>query len=325
MFMLMIWFQGIWLPQHGYSFTDTPLWAGIYMIPFTLGFVIAGPLSGKLSDRYGARPFATGGMLLAAATYALMMTFPANFSYLPFGAVMLFSGIGGGLFASPNTSSIMNSVPARDRGAASGMRVTFASTGMPLSMGLFFTLLVGGLNSKVPAAMLKGLVANGVPASSAAALSHVPPLGYVFAAFLGYNPLKTLLGPAVLSHLSAAQAAHLTSRAFFPQLIGPAFVSSLGIILGVAVVMSLVAAVASAFRGGKFVHVDEESKAQRHIARGGRHHGPAASGAAPVASGAAPAASGAVPAASGAAPAAGSSGAALGSAAPAEPQPVSGK
>src|ERR1019366_6596132 len=240
------------------------------------GFVIAGPLSGKLSDRYGARPFATGGMLLAAATYALMMTFPANFSYLPFGAVMLFSGIGGGLFASPNTSSIMNSVPARDRGAASGMRVTFASTGMPLSMGLFFTLLVGGLNTKVPAAMLKGLVANGVPVSSAAALSHVPPLGYVFAAFLGYNPLKTLLGPAVLSHVSAAQAANLTSRAFFPQLIGPAFVGSLSIILGVAVFMSLIAAVASAFRGGKYVHVDEESKAQRHLARGGRHHAPAA-------------------------------------------------
>jgi hypothetical protein len=250
-------------------------------------------------------------MLLAAATYALMMTFPANFNYLPFGAVMLFSGIGGGLFASPNTSSIMNSVPARDRGAASGMRVTFAQTGMPLSMGLFFTLLVSGLNTKVPAAMLKGLVANGVPASSAAALSHVPPLGYVFAAFLGYNPLKTLLGPAVLSHLSAAQAANLTSRAFFPQLIGPAFVGSLSIILGFAVVMSLIAAVASAFRGGKFVHVDEESKAQRHIARGGRHHGPAVSGAVPAAGTVAPAASGSTTAAS--------------SAAPAEPQPVPGK
>jgi MFS family permease len=318
MFMLMIWFQGIWLPQHGYAFSDTPLWAGIYMIPFTLGFVIAGPLSGKLSDRYGARPFATGGMLLAAVTYALMMTFPANFSYLPFGAVMLFSGIGGGLFASPNTSSIMNSVPARDRGAASGMRVTFASTGMPLSMGLFFTLLVGGLNTKVPAAMLKGLVANGVPASSAAALSHVPPLGYVFAAFLGYNPLKTLLGPAVLSHVSAAQAANLTSRAFFPQLIGPAFVGSLSIILGVAVFMSLIAAVASAFRGGKYVHVDEESKAQRHLARGGRHHAPAASDAASAASGPGVAASSADPAVSRAA-------STETSVVPAEPHPVPGK
>jgi MFS family permease len=318
MFMLMIWFQGIWLPEHGYAFSDTPLWAGIYMIPFTLGFVVAGPLSGKLSDRYGARPFATGGMLLAAVTYALMMTFPSNFSYPPFGAVMFLSGIGGGLFASPNTSSIMNSVPARHRGAASGMRVTFNSTGMPLSMGLFFTLLVSGLNAKVPAAMLKGLVANGVPASSAAALSHVPPLGYVFAAFLGYNPLKTLLPPSVISHLSAAQAAHLTSRAFFPTLIGPAFVDSLSIILGVAVVMSLIAAVASAFRGGKFVHVDEESKAQRHLARGGRRHAHGVGTAAPTATGAVPAATNAAPAASGA-------GAALSGAVPAEPQPAPGK
>jgi MFS family permease len=318
MFMLMLWFQGIWLPQHGYSFADTPLWAGIYMIPFTLGFVIAGPISGKLSDRYGARPFATGGMLLAAATYALMMTFPANFNYVPFGIVMLFSGIGGGLFASPNTSSIMNSVPARDRGAASGMRVTFAQTGMPLSMGLFFTLLVNGLNSKVPSAMLKGLVANGVPASSAAALSHVPPLGYVFAAFLGYNPLKTLLPPAVLSHLTAAQAAHLTSRAFFPTLIGPAFVSSLGIILTFAVVMSLIAAVASAFRGGKFVHVDEESKAQRHIAHGGRHHAHATSGAASAPGAVVPVASEAAPAVSGSTVVASST-------LSAEPHPVPGK
>jgi MFS family permease len=325
MFMLMIWFQGIWLPQHGYSFSDTPLWAGIYMIPFTLGFVVAGPISGMLSDRYGARPFATGGMLLAAVTYALMMTFPANFNYWPFGAVMFASGIGGGLFASPNTSSIMNSVPARHRGAASGMRVTFSSTGMPLSMGLFFTLLVAGLNAKVPAAMLKGLVANGIPAAKAAALAHVPPLGYIFAAFLGYNPLKTLLGPAVLSHLSATQAAHLTSRAFFPTLIGPAFVSSLSIILGVAVVMSLVAAIASAFRGGKFVHVDAESKAQRHLARGGRHHAPAASAPAPAASAPAPAASGPGVAASSADPAVSRAASTETRVVPAEPHPVPGK
>jgi MFS family permease len=271
MFMLMIWFQGIWLPQHGYDFTVTPLWAGIYMIPFTLGFVIAGPISGRLSDRYGARPFATAGMLLSAAAYALMLTFPANFNYWPFGAVMLFAGIGGGLFSSPNTSSIMNSVPARHRGAASGMRVTFASTGMPLSMGLFFTLLVAGLNARVPGAMYTGLVRHGVPATTAAALSHAPPLGYIFAAFLGYNPLRSLLGPAVLSHLSASQAAQLTSRSFFPQLIGPGFVSSLDIILVVAVVMSVVAAVASLFRGAKYVHVDEESAAQRRVARGLPH------------------------------------------------------
>ena len=267
-FMLMIWFQGIWLPQHGYSFVRTPLWAGIYMIPFMVGFVVSGPISGKLSDRYGARPFATGGMLLSGAMYAVMMTFPANFSYWPFAAVMFVSGIGGGLFASPNTASIMNSVPARYRGAASGMRVTFAQSGMPLSMGLFFTLLVVGLNSKVPSAMYHGLLAHGVPAASAAQLSHMPPLGYIFAAFLGINPLKSLLGPTVLSHLAPGQAAAITSRSFFPQLIGPSFKHALLLILGFAVVMSVIAAIASALRGEKFIHVDEESISQR----AGLHH-----------------------------------------------------
>jgi len=262
-FMLMIWFQGIWLPQHGYSFARTPLWAGIYMLPFMLGFVVSGPLSGKLSDRYGARPFATGGMLLSGAMFGVMMTFPANFSYLPFATVMFVSGIGGGLFASPNTASIMNSVPARHRGAASGMRVTFAQTGLPLSMGLFFTLLVFGLNDKVPSAMYHGLVANGIPAANATQLSHLPPLGYIFAAFLGLNPLRSLLGPTVLSHLAPAQVTAITGRSFFPHLIGPSFKSALILILSFAVVMSVIAAIASALRGEKFIHVDEESIAQK--------------------------------------------------------------
>jgi hypothetical protein len=204
-------------------------------------------------------------MLVSAAMYVAMMAFPANFSYWPFAAVMFVSGIGGGLFASPNTASIMNSVPARHRGAASGMRVTFAQVGMPLSMGLFFSLLVFGLNAKVPSAMYQGLVAHGVPAANASQLSHLPPLGYIFAAFLGLNPLKSLLGPAVLGHLAPAQAAALTSRAFFPQLIGPSFKHGLVIILGFAVVMSLIAAVASALRGEKFVHEDDESRDQKAL------------------------------------------------------------
>jgi MFS family permease len=269
-FMLMIWFQGIWLPEHGYAFTVTPLWAGIYMTPFMIGFVVSGPLSGRLSDRYGARPFATAGMLLSGAMYGLMLLFPANFSYWPFALVMFTSGIGGGLFAAPNTSSIMNSVPARHRGAASGMRVTLANSGMPLSMGLFFTMLIIGLNSSVPHAMLAGLTAHGVPAGVATMLAKAPPLGYLFAAFLGYNPLKSLLGPKILAHLGAAQAKLITSRAFFPRLIGPPFKHALALILIFAVVMSVIAAAASAMRGGKFIHIDDESLAQK--ARLGHHH-----------------------------------------------------
>jgi MFS family permease len=262
-FMLMIWLQGIWLPQHGYSFVSTPLWAGIYMVPFSIGFVIAGPLSGKLSDRYGARPFATAGMLLNAVLFALVMVFPANFSYVPFAMVMLAMGIAGGLFASPNTSSIMNSVPARHRGAASGMRVTFMNAGIPLSMGLFFTLLVVGLNTGVPETMYRGLVAHGVPAAQAVQLGHVPPLGYLFAAFLGLNPLKSLLGTNLLAHLSASSRADLLGRSFFPQLIGGPFKHALVYVLAFGVVMSLAGAFASAMRGSKYVHEDDESRAQK--------------------------------------------------------------
>ncbi|HTW98863.1 MAG TPA: MFS transporter [Acidimicrobiales bacterium] len=262
-FMLMIWFQGIWLPEHGYRFVDTPLWAGIYMIPFSLGFVLSGPVSGWLSDRYEARWFTTGGMLLSASMYLAMMLFPPDFAYWPFAAVMLASGIASGLFASPNTSSIMNSVPARDRGAASGMRVTFNSVGMPLSMGLFFTLLVLGLDSTVPSSMLHGLVANGVPQSKAAALAKMPPLSYLFAAFLGYNPLKSLLGGGVLSHLGVAQAARLTSRSFFPELVAAPFKHGLVLILSFAAAMSVAGALASVLRGERYVHEDAESRAQK--------------------------------------------------------------
>ncbi len=261
-FMLMIWLQGIWLPQHGYNYVDTPLWAGIYMIPFSVGFVVAGPVSGKLSDRYGARPFATAGMLLNAVLFALVAAFPANFSYAPFAVVMFAMGVAGGLFASPNTSSIMNSVPARHRGAASGMRVTFVNVGLPLSMGLFFTLLVLGLNARVPSTMYSGLVAHGVPAHQAAALGHLPPLGYLFAAFLGLNPLGSLL-KGVRSHLSASQWGVLTGHSFFPQLVGPAFKHALLYVLVFAIAMSLVAALASALRGAKYIHEDEESRAQK--------------------------------------------------------------
>jgi hypothetical protein len=178
-------------------------------------------------------------------------------------------GLAGGLFASPNTSSIMNSVPARHRGAASGMRVTFNNTGMPLSMGLFFTLLVLGLNSRVPAAMIRGLVAHGVPAATAAQLGHLPPLGYMFAAFLGLNPLKSLLGPAVLGHLSAASRADLVGRSFFPHLIGGPFRDALLYVLIFAIAMSLVAALASALRGERYIHEDEESRAQKAVLAGG--------------------------------------------------------
>jgi EmrB/QacA subfamily drug resistance transporter len=256
-FMLVIWLQGIWLPLHGYSFVSTPLWAGVYMLPITAGFLIAGPVSGWLSDRYGARPFATGGMVLAAITFGLLMTLPADFAYPAFATLLLLNGIGFGLFAAPNTTGIMNSVPARQRGAASGMRATFQNSGMLLSIGVFFSLMIAGLASTLPTVMRAQLVAHDVPAAVATKVAHLPPVGSLFAAFLGYNPMRTLLAP-VLPHLPSAQASYLAGKAFFPRLISGPFMHGLRIAFTASLVMCLIAAIASWLRGGKYVHEEEE-------------------------------------------------------------------
>ena len=257
-FMLIIWLQGIWLPLHGYSFASTPLWAGIYMIPLTLGFLVAGPVSGWLSDHHGARPFATGGMLLTAASFGALMVLPIDFPYLVFAALLLANGIGSGLFAAPNTAGIMNSVPARQRGAASGMRATFQNAGFVLSIGLFFSLMIAGLAARLPTTLYSGLTANGVPPATAERIANLPPVGSLFAAFLGYNPIRTLLGPAALARLSPAQAANLTGTSFFPRLIAEPFRHGLGIVFLAALVMSVVAAGASWMRGGRYVHEEPD-------------------------------------------------------------------
>jgi len=266
-FMLIMWLQGIWLPLHGYSFERTPLWAGIYMLPLTAGFLCAGPLSGILSDRYGARPFATGGMLVAASSFLLLMSLPADFAYWTFAVVLFLNGISFGMFAAPNTAAIMNSVPARDRGVASGMRATCQMLGQPLSIGIFFSLMVAGLTSHVPAAMYAGLTGQHVPAQVATPLAHMPPTGYLFAAFLGFNPLKELLGARVLHLLPAASAHTLVSKAFFPMLIAKPFKDGIVDVLIFAAAMCVIAALASWMRGGKFVH--HEALA----AHGHDHHG----------------------------------------------------
>jgi MFS family permease len=260
MFMLTIWLQGIWLPLHGYNFEVTPLWAGIYMLPLTVGFLIAGPLSGLLSDRFGARPFATGGMVLAAVSFALLVFLPVDFPYLAFALVLFLNGIAGGLFASPNTAAIMNSVPAKSRGVASGMRAAFFNTGMPLSIGVFFSLMIVSLNSTVPQALFNGLTQNGISPSVAGELAKLPPVSYLFAALLGYNPLGALVGPTVLNSLPAAAADRITSRSFFPQLISAPFHHGLAVVFTFSVVICLIAAVASWVRGGKFVYAEGEDE-----------------------------------------------------------------
>ena len=253
-FMLVIWLAGIWLPLHGYNFIDTPLWAGIYMLPLTGGFLLAGPISGVLSDRFGARPFATAGLLVAAACFIGLTLLPIDFPYPVFAVLIFGNGVGSGLFTAPNTAAIMSSVPAYHRGAASGMRSTFQNSGMSLSIGIFFSLLIVGLANTLPKALTAGLRAQGVPLATASSIAHLPPVSIVFSALLGDNPLQTMLAPTgVLRTLPAHSVAVLTGKQFFPDLISAPFKHGLIIVFTAAAIMSVLGAAVSLLRGKPFV------------------------------------------------------------------------
>jgi MFS family permease len=262
-FMLIIWLQGIWLPLHGYDYESTPLWAGIYMLPLTIGFLIAGPMSGYLSDRYGARLFATGGMVISAFSFIGLVLLPIDFSYWMFAALIALNGVGSGLFSAPNTTAVMNAVPANQRGEASGMRATFMNAGMLLSIGIFFSLMIHGLSQRLPGALSSGLTAQGVPDAAADQVAQLPPVGSLFAAFLGYNPVQQLLGPEVLHRLQPEQVSTLTGKEFFPHLISAAFSHGLAIVFVAAALMSAAAAVISAMGGRRFVH-EESAQPDAH-------------------------------------------------------------
>jgi MFS family permease len=268
--MLIIWLQGIWLPLHGYAYEDTPFWAGIYMIPMLAGFLVMGPVSGMLSDRFGARGFSTLGMAVSAAAFLLLTLLPANFSYPVFAALLLLMGLGMGLFSSPNTASIMNSLPPEHRGVGSGMRATFMNSGMLVSMGLFFTMVLLGLAGSLPLALDQGLVQQGVPGAVAARVSHLPPTAALFAAFLGYNPMANLLPHAVLSHLSGPAQATLLGKDFFPSLISPPFMQGIHLAFYFGAALSFVAALASLLRGRRYIYGVTDPDAGRDPGAGAR-------------------------------------------------------
>jgi MFS family permease len=265
MFMLIIWLQGIWLPLHGYDFARTPLWAGIYMLPLTAGFLIAGPLSGILTDRFGARPFATGGMAGSAAAFVALELLPIDFPYWAFGLLLLFMGLTMGAFGSPNRAGVMNSLPAEHRGAGSGMNSTFQNSAQVLSIGIFFSLMIIGLAASLPSSLYHGLVAQGVPAGDASRVAHLPPVSTLFAAFLGENPMQHLLGPSVLSHLPPGHAAVVAGRSFFPALISGPFRQGLHAAFDSAIVACVIAAAASWTRGGRYVHGDDLVSADARV------------------------------------------------------------
>ena len=248
-FMLIIWLQGIWLPLHGYSFEQTPLWSAIFMVPLTIGFLVAGPVAGYFSDRIGGVPFAVGGMVLGAASFILLMVLPANFSYSLFALLLLANGFGSGLFVAPNSTQIMNSVPVQERGQASGMRATTTNAGQVLSIGLFFSLMLAGLAATLPQSMEAGLIAQHVPADVARHVANLPPVSSLFAAFLGYNPMGELLPADVLRALPADSVAVLTGPEFFPGLMSGPFKHGLVFAFSFSAILYLVAGFASWWGG----------------------------------------------------------------------------
>jgi MFS family permease len=269
MFILIIWLQGIWLPQHGYSFEQTPLWAGIYMLPLTVGFLIAGPVSGRLTDRLGARPFATAGMALSGVCFLLFNFMPMNFSYVWFGLLLLLMGLSLGLFFAPNIASVMNSLPADQRGAGAGMLQTFQNSAQVLSIGVFFTVITLGLASRLPNALEHGLAAQGMPAAQAQSIASLPPIGTLFAAFLGYNPIQQLIGSPAAAHVTAEHYDYLTGRSFFPHLITGPFGHGLHLAFLMAAAISFIGAVCSGLRGSDTVEQAHQRREEPALAEVG--------------------------------------------------------
>ena len=271
MFMLILLLQGIWLPLHGYSYQSTPFWAGIYMIPLTIGIIVMGPISGVLSDRYGPRWIATLGMVISALAFIFLAALPYNFSYIEFGLVLFMMGVGGGMFGSPNSSSIMNSVPPQDRGVASGMMFTIMNTSFTASMAIFFTIVIVGITQRFPEAMVTSLAGIGA-VKLAPLLSNIPPTGALFSAFLGYNPVITILSmlpPQIVANIPQSTLNTLTGNTWFPSTLANAFIPSLRISFIMGAAFCFLAAILSALRGEKYIYehevLKENSKSELNV------------------------------------------------------------
>jgi MFS family permease len=256
-FMLIIWLQGIWLPLHGVSFENTPFWAAIYMLPLTVAFLLSGPISGYLSDRYGSKFFSTGGMIVTAVGFVGLMLLPANFNYVVFAVWLFILGVGMGLFAAPNATAIMNAVPPEARGVASGMRATFQNTASTLSIGLIFSMVTVGIARNMPSVFYAQLTKVGIPSAIATHISHLPPTAALFAAFLGYNPMQTLLPTSLIPALSSQTKSIVFANSFFPTILSQPFMDGVIVAFSISAGISLLAAIASIFRGEKYVHEEE--------------------------------------------------------------------
>ncbi len=254
MFLVMIWLQGIYLPLHGYSYSETPFWAGIYLLPMMLGTVILGPISGILTDKYGARALSTIGMIIMGISLFILTLLPYNFNLLEFELIMFLNGVGGGLFASPNTTAIMNALPPEDRGTGNGMRMTLNNIGQTISMAIFFSIAITIFSQYLPSSIYNNAVSMGIPASLAHALSNaIPPSGALFGAFLGVDPISALPS-SLISTLPTSIVNALESPTFLPDAIGPSFMIGLQDALYIAGALSFIGAIFSALMGKRYVH-----------------------------------------------------------------------
>ena len=252
--MFIIWLQGIWLPLHGYSFEQTPLWSAIYLIPLLAGYTLFGVTSGWLASKVSARLVTTIAMIGLAITFLVLRTFPANFDYTAFAIVLFLVGACFGVFSAPNTTSVMNSLPPEYRGVGSGMRATFQFAGNPLSLSVYFSVMILALSISLPVTVRLGLATTGLPAQVISGIANLPPTGAMFAVFLGYNPMQTLVPAQVLQTLSPAVQANIIGTTFFPNMISGAFIGALHDVFLFSAGLAALAALFSALRGRKFIY-----------------------------------------------------------------------
>jgi MFS family permease len=250
MFLVIIWLQGVYLPLHNFTIAQTPFWAGIYMIPLMVGFIALGPISGVLTDRFGARIFSTVGLLITAVGLFLLTTFSANFSYIPFAIVLFVIGAGNGMFAAPNTKRAMDALPWKDRGVGNGIRTTFANIGQMISMAIFFTIAITVFSYALPSIISTQLTSLNVPSTLSSQFAAIPASSFLFSAFLGINPVSTFLSQvpsSIISVIPNSSLKIMNESSFIPKLISSPFMQGLRTALYIGIIILIGAAILSAF------------------------------------------------------------------------------
>ncbi|WP_066797234.1 MFS transporter [Caldivirga sp. MU80] len=251
-FVLSLLLQAIYLPMHGVPYSETPLLAGIYLIPSSVANAVFAPVGGRLINRFGARVVSTIGAVLLGVSFELLTLLSLNFNYTLFAADLFLMGTGSGLFQSPNLVSIMSSVPQEDRSAASGLRASMQNIGLLMSFAVFLTLILVGSATALSTSISSALTKVGVPSDVVSELTRIPPAYALFAAFMGYDPMKFLMSQTGVDLPGSVYAA-VTKPTFFPSAIAPAMATGFIYAYHIAAIMAFTAAVFSYLRGREHI------------------------------------------------------------------------